>query len=316
MIRKACVTLSVVAVCFTASKALAQEPLSDGDFDALDVGTNPDCGNNAGAGAWFFGTTYTQPGVCEASPQQLTVVATDSFDPGAQGNSLHLLIVADPTTNAHLPNRFNFALPEGDPVTVTFDIWVAAGGGGGSVYVGADNGGGGFSNATDRGPQMSWMTNGTIGVNEGGVNNTVVQSYPADAWHSVRMEIDMVTDTFDLFWGPRGGPLDQVGNDLRYRSGPMTRLDRFTFVNFGGLMANVDSYLDNVTVRVGVCVPCDMNCDGDINALDIEFFIDLLFNGTEPCCGSRGDIGSTGDVNLDGSIDAADIEGFIACLFP
>ncbi len=50
--------------------------------------------------------------------------------------------------------------------------------------------------------------------------------------------------------------------------------------------------------------------------MDIEFFIDLLFNGTDPCCGNRGEVGSSGDVNGDGSIDAADIEGFINCLFP
>ncbi len=58
------------------------------------------------------------------------------------------------------------------------------------------------------------------------------------------------------------------------------------------------------------CEPCDMNCDGDINALDIEDFIDLLFNGATPCntC--------TGDTNDDGNIDALDIEGFINCLFP
>ena len=65
----------------------------------------------------------------------------------------------------------------------------------------------------------------------------------------------------------------------------------------------------------GGCDPCDMNCDEDVNALDIEFFIDLLFNGADPCCGDRGDEGSSGDVNLDGRIDAADIEGFINCLF-
>jgi hypothetical protein len=58
------------------------------------------------------------------------------------------------------------------------------------------------------------------------------------------------------------------------------------------------------------CNPCDMNCDGTVDANDIEFFIDLLFNGATPCdpC--------TGDVNGDGFIDAGDIEGFINCLFP
>ncbi len=58
------------------------------------------------------------------------------------------------------------------------------------------------------------------------------------------------------------------------------------------------------------CDPCDMNCDGTVDALDIEFFIDLLFNGGEPCntC--------TGDTDGNGTVDAGDIEGFIKCLFP
>ncbi len=81
---------------------------------------------------------------------------------------------------------------------------------------------------------------------------------------------------------------------------------------------------DAIRLRFGIggagmgdqCDPCDMNCDGEINALDIEFFIDLLFNNAVPCCGERGVPGSTGDINGDGNIDALDIEGFIACLFP
>ena len=58
------------------------------------------------------------------------------------------------------------------------------------------------------------------------------------------------------------------------------------------------------------CDPCDMNCDGEVNAIDIESFLGLLFFGDTPCntC--------TGDVNGDGSIDALDIEPFLECLFP
>ncbi len=66
-----------------------------------------------------------------------------------------------------------------------------------------------------------------------------------------------------------------------------------------------------MTVRLGAaCDPCDMNCDGLVDANDIEFFIDILFNGAIPCdpC--------TGDTNGDGMVDAGDIEGFINCLFP
>ena len=58
------------------------------------------------------------------------------------------------------------------------------------------------------------------------------------------------------------------------------------------------------------CDPCDMNCDSEINAFDIEPFLDLLFNNATPCgtC--------AGDVNADGIIDAFDIEPFLNCLFP
>ncbi len=58
------------------------------------------------------------------------------------------------------------------------------------------------------------------------------------------------------------------------------------------------------------CDPCDMNCDGGIDALDIEPFLDLLFSGGVPCNSC------TGDTNNDGSIDALDIEPFLNCLFP
>ena len=58
------------------------------------------------------------------------------------------------------------------------------------------------------------------------------------------------------------------------------------------------------------CNACDMNCDGDVDAFDIEPFLELLFGGGEPCQSC------TGDVNGDGEIDAFDIEPFLNCLFP
>ncbi len=59
------------------------------------------------------------------------------------------------------------------------------------------------------------------------------------------------------------------------------------------------------------CDPCDMNCDGDINAFDIEPFLDLLFDPNARPCNT-----CTGDVNADGNINALDIEPFLECLFP
>ncbi|MCH7872412.1 MAG: hypothetical protein IID33_11995, partial [Planctomycetes bacterium] len=61
---------------------------------------------------------------------------------------------------------------------------------------------------------------------------------------------------------------------------------------------------------VSACEPCDMNCDGSVNALDIEPFLDLLFGPNPQPCGT-----CTGDVNGDGRIDALDIEPFLECLF-
>ena len=57
--------------------------------------------------------------------------------------------------------------------------------------------------------------------------------------------------------------------------------------------------------------PCDMDCDGEVNAFDIEPFLDLLFGPDPmPCCEG------TGDTNGDGVVNAFDIEPFLDCLFP
>jgi hypothetical protein len=61
------------------------------------------------------------------------------------------------------------------------------------------------------------------------------------------------------------------------------------------------------------CQPCDMNCDGDINAFDIDPFLDLLFGPDPTPCDPAG---CTGDVNGDGVVDEFDIEPFLECLFP
>ena len=61
----------------------------------------------------------------------------------------------------------------------------------------------------------------------------------------------------------------------------------------------------------GQCTePCDTDCDGSVNALDIEPFLNILFGDAEPCRSCAG------DANGDGVVDAFDIEFFLACLFP
>jgi hypothetical protein len=69
--------------------------------------------------------------------------------------------------------------------------------------------------------------------------------------------------------------------------------------------------LHSLGLRGGSCDPCDINCDGAVNAFDIEPFIELLISlEPEPCTTCAGDL------NGDGVINAIDIEPFIACLAP
>jgi hypothetical protein len=56
------------------------------------------------------------------------------------------------------------------------------------------------------------------------------------------------------------------------------------------------------------CDPCDINCDGDVNTLDIEPFIAILTQGATPCSACAG------DTSGDGTINTLDIEPFVDCL--
>ena len=69
-------------------------------------------------------------------------------------------------------------------------------------------------------------------------------------------------------------------------------------------------YVDDLQLQDSGCVACDVNCDGVIDAFDIEPFIDLLFGTGTRCSPCAGDANGCGDVN------AFDIEPFLACLFP
>jgi hypothetical protein len=107
-----------------------------------------------------------------------------------------------------------------------------------------------------RGPQLAWHASGAltaVGVNR--VETTLVSFYPRDVWQSVRMEIDLVSDTYRVFWGVLGSSLEQIGNALQFRSGPQTALDRFTVARFSDLDVEADAYVDNVSVTEIAAVP-------------------------------------------------------------
>lgn len=248
MIRR--VTLLAVLALLWTPFAQAGEILSDGNMDKLKVGTNPD--NDNPAGAWGFPQNYLDAGLGETDPDQLTIVETKSFDPQKEGNSLAFDSSIN-SGNVHLPNLFNEVIreEEGLMVTVTFNIWIKGDTGGGSVYIGGDHGGGGFNNATDRGPQLTWLANGTIIYSAPGPENIViVEDYPFDKWQTVQLDIDLSADTFDMSWAVGDDPPKPVGGDLRFRSGAQDHLDRFTVAHFSLVETPVSSFLDNVEVVI------------------------------------------------------------------
>ncbi len=56
------------------------------------------------------------------------------------------------------------------------------------------------------------------------------------------------------------------------------------------------------------CEPCDVNCDGNVDAFDIEAFLGVLLGSANPCSNCAA------DANGDGFVDAFDVEPFIECL--
>ncbi len=79
------------------------------------------------------------------------------------------------------------------------------------------------------------------------------------------------------------------------------------FNTAGGLPGSLISALDGCHTT---CNSCDINCDGSVNAADIQPFVNLLL-GTTSACSS-----CAGDTNGDGQLNGDDITGYVACLIP
>ncbi len=135
---------------------------------------------------------------------------------------------------------------------------------------------------------------------------------------------DLQHDNTNGFGDTLLGYID-VANDPGVRATVWITVGQQGFGNFGHCDDIAFGYGD-APVRAGVpgvrtqipdatvgapCDPCDMNCDGEINAFDIGPFLDLLFEPNPDPCDT-----CTGDTNGDRRIDAFDIEPFLECLFP
>ena len=166
----------------------------------------------------------------------------------------------------------------------------------------------------DNGPQNPSVhlqldsNSGMLKVYHGDGLNTVDVPYIVDQWVPIEVLVDLDNDRTLVFYNEQ--PIAEYG----WTAG--------TFGDGGGQpnIAAVDLFAggsssvfyDDMVLEplLPGCNPADANCDGEINAFDIEPFLGLLFAGDLPC------LACTGDVNGDGNIDAFDIEPFLGCLFP
>jgi hypothetical protein len=252
---KTAIAVSGISLGLLHASASAQNRIDDGDFDALAPGGDPD--NNAPAGAWRFPQNYISEGLGESNAAHVQVVGTSSFDTGASGQSLKW--GNETSSSVHLANIFDAPIVEksGEILVFTFDFWVnqrsAGNYQGGTVYL-ASNLQGGFHNETDRGPQITFHSGGRLfayfATNGSAEDAVLVNDYPVDVWQSLRIEIDLNTDRFDVFHGLRGESLVKVGEDLGFRSGPQTFFDRVNIAHFAQWGKRSDSYFDNFSLTV------------------------------------------------------------------
>ena len=122
-----------------------------------------------------------------------------------------------------------------------------------------------------------------------------------DRWAEIRIVFDLDNDVQTTFYD---GTMLSTGTMTREAGDPLeiANIDLFTL--------GARCFYDDITVEAGPCDPCDMNCDGVVDAFDIEPFIELLFGGATPCSPCAG------DTNGDGTVNAEDIEPFFNCMFP
>ena len=296
-------TLCSAAVTLLAASSAMGQFLDDGNFDDLDPGTPPNC--DTYAGAWGWPQIYLDNLLCERLPPECEIVLTKD-----RGNSLHLN-VDDPDINfnVHLTNVLREVIDENPTHTVVFTAEVKVvndGVGGGCLYVGGDHGGGGFSNVSDRGPQICWLADGTIQAFDGATNPIVVEGYPFDEWQTVRIRVDLTNDRYDLYWGPDAEHLTLAAAGVQFRSPTLTFVDRITVAHFGGVSVRNEGLFDSFDIKdicnadvdesgdigfddllavLAAWGPCDEDCPEDIDGSGTVGFDDLLLvlAGWGPC---------------------------------
>ena len=301
-----------------ATTASSSGFLLDGDFDNLETGFAPDPG--VPAGAWAFGVIPPHPESTEDDPQQIMVVPTSGIDSNASGNSLRINFPSS-LTNTVLENFFTEPIQERSDqiVRAGFDFFVPDSGtskqGGFSVVIGGGRKDSALAPQTDRGPQFSVDSLGRFLVSECSVERQnpctsgfdieyVAAETPLDTWQRVQFDIDLVKDSFDIYWSSGDDPLELIAADNSFRSGTQDFLDRFEVILFQDFPSRPvgEAFIDNISIEVIEVEqrPGDANYDGRVDSADLNA-IGVNWQTMGGASWSQGDF--TGD----GMVNAADL---------
>ena len=295
-------TLLAFVWLLMANMATSNEILVGGDFDDLEVGSAPD--NNQPSGAWFMDSIPAHPQDIEDDSSQFSIVGSNTFDPNATGNSMR---IESPRshTNTFITNVFDERIQQAEDeiIRVNFDAFVADLGtarqGGFGVFLGEGSSRAGSGN---RGPQFAWDSRGRIVVRDQG-SRAVVNETPLDTWQHVQIDIDLMDDTYDLFYSANDDSPQLVEPNLSFRAGgKRSYLDRLTVTLFEGMPSRPEgvAYLDNINIEVLQKTPGDANLDGVVDFPDFLALSEHFGEGSrrDPRAWSQGDFDGNGEVDF------------------
>ena len=299
--------LSIIILMVLVWQANANGPsvIVESNFDDLKVGTPPD--NETDAEPWQI--TYSGPDVpmeyWEDFPEILTIVSTDSFDADAKGNSLRVETMGVNTQAAYFFDEPIFE-EEVDLIRASFDVYIPDLGDGrrGAPYIYL---GGSYElyslQPEERGPMIEWDRRGrlqSLTTENVGGRRTVVGETPLDEWQHVRLDIDLLRDTYDIFWSAGDDELALVKAYEPFQLDTNLELfDRIEIATFptDGNDPNGVGYVDNIRVESLTRLPGDANLDGEVSFSD---FLALSEN-----YGERGGW-SQGDFDINRRVEFAD----------
>lgn len=239
--------LSMGAAAVAAFQPFMQTLLFDGDFEEVRPGTAPD--RSQGAGAWVFNDTVIEP-----TNTAYSVVGPTDVPVDPTGNALRLDFTGTATVHGVNPLRQRVTATGSQRVRIEFEVLVPEAGRQAGTFLASSLRNRSGVGTLDRGPQIYFDDQGSIyafvGVPGGSpVRVDLLNGYPIGQWMHMRLDVNLDSDTYDVFYAPRGQPLGQIGAGIGFRGDPLDSIDQLgvSFFTNGGVALG---YWDNFSVEV------------------------------------------------------------------